>query len=51
MGCKDSEKANIMNTFFANVGKELALPLDDWDGDLNEHIFRVTPTLSEITVD
>eukprot|EP00111_Clytia_hemisphaerica_P004320 TCONS_00012327-protein len=40
-----------MNSFFANVGKELALALDDWEGQLIEHFHRVTPTVSEINVD
>ena len=45
----DVEKANTMNNFFANIGKELATPPEmDADGSLNSYIYRVTPTASEI---
>ena len=48
---KDDKKSNIMNSFFANVGKELALALGDCEGEMIEHFHRVTPTCSEINID
>ena len=48
-------KAEQMNKFFANVGKNLATDLHQEHNnvlkDPNESIFRVTPTLSKINLD
>ena len=42
--------ANHMNSFFANVGKNLAYDLPTSVSD-NSHIHRVTPTIGEIKLD
>ena len=42
--------ANHMNSFFANVGKNLAHDLQTNVSD-NSHIYRVTPTIGEIKLD
>ena len=44
------EMANHMNSFFANVGKNLAHNLPTSASD-NSHIHRVTPTIGEIKLD
>ena len=45
----DKEKAELMNNFFANVGKELALAINEPNRDHGyEHVYRVTPTLTDI---
>ena len=46
----DIDKANLMNSFFANIGKELATNILSKSSNqpLNSHIYRVTPTQSEI---
>lgn len=48
---EDGKKANEMNSFFSNVGKNLAknIPHDPSFPE-NAHIFRITPTLSDITL-
>ena len=44
----NAEKANAMNNFFSNVGKNLAKEISpNLLTDKNSHIFRVTPTLSD----
>ena len=49
----DNKKSELMNNFFATVGKELAIDLKDSDHtfDCNKHINRVTPTTSDINTD
>ena len=49
----DNQKSELMNNFFATVGKELAIDLQDPDHtfDCNKHINRVTPTTSDIKTD
>ena len=46
----DVDKANLMNSFFANIGKELATNILSKSSSqpLNSHIYCVTPTQSEI---
>ena len=45
----ESEKAKIMNNFFANVGKQLATPPQtDENGSLISYIYRVSPSISTI---
>ena len=47
----DIEKAEVMNKFYASVGKELSMALKDPtenETNSNKHIYRVTPTSSEI---
>jgi hypothetical protein len=44
------EKAEAMNCFFSNIGKELAQKLQTEEDD-QSHIYRVTPTISHINVD
>ena len=49
----DNKKADLMNNFFASVGKKLSLALNQPNDeiDLNKHIYRVTPTSTEIKAD
>ena len=45
----ENEKANIMNNFFATVGKKLSTPPEiDSDGTTNSYIYRITPTIDKI---
>ena len=47
---EDIDKANTMNSFFANIGKKLATPPQtDENGSLNTYIYRVTPTVDKIS--
>ena len=43
----NSQKANLMNTFFANVGRNLASKTSS--NNTNLHVYRVTPTISNIS--
>ena len=48
----DSQKANILNNFFATIGNKMAekhLPFNSKQPD-NSLIYRVTPTCSEIKI-
>ena len=47
---KNTEKANLLNDFFANVGKNLAT-VDTTNESLNNHIYRVSPTIDHIILD
>ena len=48
----DADKANLMNSFFANVGKNLATHrTENCETNINSHIYRVTPTISNINLD
>ena len=44
----DIEKANLMNNFFAGIGKKLAIDMSTEPYAPNSHIYRVTPTLPKI---
>ena len=46
----DVDKGDLMNSFFANIGKELATNILSKSSSqpLNNHIYRVTPTQSDI---
>ena len=44
------DKAEAMNQFLANIGKELALKLPSQENNPS-HIYKVTPTVSEIKAD
>lgn len=46
---KDTEKANLLNDFFANIGKNLATVNKTHESQL-EHIYRVTPTIDHINL-
>ena len=43
----DLEKANVMNSFFATIGKKLSNNKADQND--NSHYYRVTPLLQNIT--
>ena len=47
----DHEKAGLMNTFFVNVGEELAarFPSDNTENKM-EHFYHVTPTVDHIII-
>ena len=48
----DHEKAGLMNTFFINIGKELAAKFaSDKTENKMEHIYHVTPTVDHILID
>lgn len=48
----DKEKAELMNSFFANVGKKLALDIgEDHTTASHKQIYKVTPTLSDVKLD
>jgi len=45
----ESEKANVMNDYFANIGKKLATNLvDDPNTNLNSCIYHITPSISKV---
>ena len=43
----DIEKANLLNEFFANIGKNLA-PINKAHESQLEHLYRVTPNINHI---
>ena len=47
---EDTEKAEVMNNFFANVGKELAMTVGEPNKEQNlySHIYKVSPTINTI---
>jgi len=46
----ESEKANIMNDFFANICKKLATNLVDSNTNMNSYIYHITPSISKVTL-
>ena len=48
----DHEKTGLMNTFFINIGEELAakFPSENTENKM-EHIYHVTPTVDHILID
>ena len=46
----DLDKANVMNTFFAEIGKKLSSDITTDPHIPNCHIYRVTPTLHKINL-
>ena len=48
---EDAAKAEILNTFFSNVGQELAKKLPESQKEKNSFIGRITPTIDSVLVD
>ena len=46
----DKQKAELMNNFYVNIGKSLAVKLPSVSEDKNSLIYRVTPTITDIQV-
>ena len=48
---KDDDKSNLLNNFFADIGKKLATPPEvDSDGNMNSYVYRISPAVSEINL-
>ena len=48
---KDSDKANLLNNFFADIGRKLATPpIGDTAEYMNSYIYRIPPSVSEINL-
>ncbi len=43
----DKEKAEVMNDFYANIGREISQSFTQNNGREIEHIYRITPTVQE----
>ena len=47
----DKQKADLMNNFFINVGKNLAEKFPQKIENSNEYIYRISPTISSLIID
>ena len=47
----DKQKADLMNNFFINVGKNLAEKFPQMIENSNEYIYRISPTISSLIID
>ena len=49
---RDTDKADLLNKFFADIGKKLATPstVDGGPRDMNSYIYRISPSVSEINL-
>eukprot|EP00795_Rhopilema_esculentum_P003141 gene3141-1446_t len=47
----DKEKAEVMNDFYANIGREISQTFTQNNGKEIEHVYRITPTVQDPSYD